>query len=116
MQAKRGNGIGTRTFHHGDLTELAQTKKAAERDHLRAVAQRVEVVSPSEIRVLGAKTELPRTLAAAASVESAVVGVRSLYRNGAPEEIRTPDPQIRSMNSELFDRTRRHVAILSPSQ
>jgi hypothetical protein len=35
---------------------------------------------------------------------------------GAPEEIRTPDPQIRSMNSELFDRTRRHVAILSPSQ
>ena len=47
------------------------------RDHLRAVAQRVEVVSPSEIRILGTKTELLRTLVAAAGVESAAAGVRS---------------------------------------
>ena len=47
------------------------------RDHLRALAQRVEVVDPTEIRIMGSKTELLRTLAAAASVESAVVGVRS---------------------------------------
>lgn len=46
------------------------------RDHLRAVAQRVEVVSPSEIRILGTKTELLRTLVVAAGVESAA-GVRS---------------------------------------
>jgi site-specific DNA recombinase len=46
------------------------------RDHLRALAQRVEVVDPSEIRILGTKTELLRTLVAAAGVESAVAGVR----------------------------------------
>jgi hypothetical protein len=33
---------------------------------LRALAQRVEVVDPSEIRILGTKTELLRTLVAAA--------------------------------------------------
>jgi hypothetical protein len=58
-------------------------------DHLRAVAQRVGVVSPSEIRILGTKTELLRTLVAAAGVETAAAGVRSLYRNGAPDTIRT---------------------------
>jgi site-specific DNA recombinase len=47
------------------------------RDHLRAVAQRVEVVSPTEIRILGTKTELLRTLVAAAGVESAAAGVPS---------------------------------------
>ena len=47
------------------------------RDHLRALAQRVEVVDPSEIRILGTKTELLRTLIAAAGVESAAAGVRS---------------------------------------
>lgn len=47
------------------------------RDHLRALAQRVEVVDPSEIRILGTKTELLRTLVAAAGVESAAAGVRS---------------------------------------
>jgi site-specific DNA recombinase len=47
------------------------------RDHLRALAQRVEVVSKSEIRLMGSKTELLRTLAAAASVESAAADVRS---------------------------------------
>ena len=47
------------------------------RDHLRALAQRVEVVDPSEIRILGTKTELLRTLVAAAGVESAAGGVRS---------------------------------------
>lgn len=47
------------------------------RDHLRALAQRVEVVDPSEIRIMGSKTELLRTLVAAAGVESAAAGVRS---------------------------------------
>lgn len=47
------------------------------RDHLRALAQRVEVVDPTEIRILGSKTELLRTLVAAAGVESAAAGVRS---------------------------------------
>lgn len=46
--------------------------------HLRTVAWRIEVVSPSEIRILGTKTELLRTLVAAAGVESAAAaGVRN---------------------------------------
>ena len=36
----------------------------------------------------------PRSEKSAA--ESAALGVDSVYRIGAPEEIRTPDPQIRS--------------------
>ncbi|MGZ8273903.1 MAG: hypothetical protein ACXWUM_08300 [Burkholderiaceae bacterium] len=47
------------------------------RDHLRALAQRVEVVDPSEIRIMGSKTELLRTLVAASSVRTAAIGVRS---------------------------------------
>jgi site-specific DNA recombinase len=61
------------------------------RDHLRALLQRVEVVDPTEIRIMGSKTELLRTLAAAASVESAGLAFAVLYRSGAPGEIRTPD-------------------------
>ena len=41
------------------------------------VRSRSEVVDPSEIRILGTKTELLRTLVAAAGVESAAAGVRS---------------------------------------
>ena len=50
------------------------------RDHLRALAQLVEVVDPSEIRILGTKTELLRTLVAPAGVESAAGSVRSFIR------------------------------------
>ena len=50
-----------------------------------ALAQRVEVVDPSEIRIMGSKTELLRTLAAAASVESAAVGVRSFIPKWRPD-------------------------------
>ena len=46
------------------------------RDHLRSVAQRVEVVSKTEVRILGKRTELLRTLTAASGVEAAVLGVR----------------------------------------
>ncbi len=47
------------------------------RDHLRAVAQRVEVIDPTEIRIMGSKTDLLRTLVGASSVELAADGVRS---------------------------------------
>jgi site-specific DNA recombinase len=49
---------------------------------LRAVAQRARIVSPSEIRILGTKTELPRTLVAAAGVETAVTDVHSVIQSG----------------------------------
>ncbi len=44
------------------------------RDHLRAVAQRIEVGN-GEVRIMGTKTELLRTLAAAASAGTAAGGV-----------------------------------------
>jgi site-specific DNA recombinase len=51
--------------------------EAIRRDLLRALAQRVEVVDPSEIRIVGTKTDPLRTLVAATGVESAAAGVRS---------------------------------------
>ncbi|MBI3707387.1 MAG: hypothetical protein HY246_06880, partial [Proteobacteria bacterium] len=60
------------------------------RDHLRALAQRVEVVDPSEIRILGTKTELLRTLVAAACVESAAAGVRSFIPKWRAREDSNP--------------------------
>jgi site-specific DNA recombinase len=46
------------------------------RDHLRALAQRVEV-DDREVRIMGSKSDLLRTLAAISGVKSAVNGVRS---------------------------------------
>ena len=46
------------------------------RDHLRALAQRVEVAD-DEVRIMGSKSELLRTLVAASSVETAAFGVQS---------------------------------------
>ena len=47
------------------------------RDHLRALAQRVEV-DAKEVRIMGSKSELLRTLVAASSVRTAAFGVPSL--------------------------------------
>lgn len=46
------------------------------RDHLRALAQRVEVAD-DEVRIMGSKSELLRTLVAASSGKSAAFGVQS---------------------------------------
>ena len=46
------------------------------RDHLRALAQRVEVAD-HEVRIMGSKSDLLGTLAAISGVKSATVGVRS---------------------------------------
>ena len=46
------------------------------RDHLRALAQRVEVPD-SEVRIIGSKSNLLQTLTAAAGVKPATPGVRS---------------------------------------
>ncbi|CAN5232014.1 recombinase family protein [soil metagenome] len=54
------------------------------RDHLRAFAQRVEV-GEAEVRIMGSKGELLRTLAAVSSGKSAAIGVPSLglkWRSG----------------------------------
>src|ERR1700758_161987 len=46
------------------------------RDHLRALAQRVEVAD-REVRIIGSKSNLLQTLTAAAGVKPATPGVRS---------------------------------------
>src|SRR5207302_5078475 len=46
------------------------------RDHLRALAQRVEVAD-KEVRIMGSKGDLLRTLAAASGAKPATPGVRS---------------------------------------
>ena len=54
--------------------------------HLRALAQRVEVAE-SEVRIMGSKGDLLRTLAAASGVKSATPGVRGSvlnWRMGCP--------------------------------
>jgi site-specific DNA recombinase len=50
------------------------------RDHLRALAQRVEVAD-GEVRIMGSKNDLLRTLAAASGVRPATPGVRSSVLN-----------------------------------
>ena len=46
------------------------------RDHLRALAQRIEV-DAKEVRIMGSKSVLLRTLVAASSAKSAMFGVPS---------------------------------------
>jgi site-specific DNA recombinase len=47
------------------------------RAHVRSVAQRVEVLSTVEIKIMGGRTELFRTMAASAGEHSVLVEVRS---------------------------------------
>ena len=54
------------------------------RDHLRALAQRVEVAD-GEVRIMGSKSNLLRTLAAASGVKSAILRVRSSVPRWRPQ-------------------------------
>jgi hypothetical protein len=65
------------------------------REHLRALAQRVEVAD-CEVRIMGSKGDLLRTLAAASGAKSAAPGVRSSvlkWRMGCPSN----HPQVTSI-------------------
>jgi hypothetical protein len=53
---------------------------ACRREHLRALAQRVEVAD-GEVRIMGSKGDLLRTLAGASGVKSATPGVCSSVLN-----------------------------------
>ena len=54
------------------------------RDHLRALAQRVDAIDGREIRITGSKSELLRTLAAPADTDSTAPRYLVLYRSGVP--------------------------------
>ncbi|HTT99743.1 MAG TPA: zinc ribbon domain-containing protein, partial [Rhizomicrobium sp.] len=59
------------------------------RDHLRALAQRVEVAD-REVRIIGSKSNLLQTLTAAAGVKPVTPGVRSSvlkWRRGRPPKV-----------------------------
>lgn len=61
------------------------------RDHLRALAQRVEVAD-DEVRIMGSKSELLRTLAAASSGKSAAFGVHTSVLKWRAGEDSNPRP------------------------
>jgi hypothetical protein len=54
-------------------------------------------VDAKEVRIVGSKSALLRTLVAASSAKTAGFGVPSLYRSGDPAWIRTRDLQLRRL-------------------
>jgi len=64
------------TFAHTARQRLRCENGGYRRDHLRALAQRVEVAD-KEVRIMGSKSELLRTLVAASSAKPGAFEVRS---------------------------------------
>ena len=80
-QATEGAGAPITPAHVAAFARMARERirlpgGGYRRDHLRALAQRVEVAD-REVRIMGSRGELLRTLAAAAGVKSAPSGVPS---------------------------------------
>ncbi len=92
MQIKGNNKMDS--GHPIYLSELSSALTFA-RDQVRAVAQRVEVVSRKEVRIRGLRSELLRTLTAASGVEAAVLGVRAFE----PKWRARNDSNVRPSNS-----------------
>jgi len=84
------------------------------RDHLRALAQRVEVAD-CEVRIIGSKSNLLQTLTAAAGVKPATPGVRSSvlkWRRGRDSNPRSPDKEDNGFRDRPV-RPLRHLSMLS---
>ena len=65
-----------RTFARAARQRIRLENGGYRRDHLRALAQRVEVAD-TEVRIMGSKSELLRTLVAASRGKTVAVGVQS---------------------------------------
>ena len=65
-----------RTFARAARQRIRLDSGGYPRDHLRALAQRVEVAD-TEVRIMGSKAELLRTLVAASDLKSSVASVQS---------------------------------------
>jgi site-specific DNA recombinase len=65
------------TFAQATKERLRAEDGSYRREHVRAVAQRVEVLSTTEIQIMGNRTDLLRTLAASAGDHSGILEVRS---------------------------------------
>lgn len=72
------------------------------RTHVRAVTQRVEVLSTEEIKIMGRRTELLRTLAASGGDQSAILEVRNFKPKWRARNDSTSDPQIRSFDETCY--------------
>lgn len=70
------NSDMVRTFARAARQRIRLDSGGYRRDHLRALAQRVEVAD-TEVRIMGSKSELLRTLVAASSGKSVAFGVQS---------------------------------------
>ena len=77
-----------RTFARTARKRMRTENGSYRRDHLRALAQRIEV-DKKELRIMGSKSALPRTLVAASIVKRLVLACPVLYRSGVPYQIRT---------------------------
>src|SRR5215471_21465398 len=87
-------------MRHVDCNEPAAKPLSSTLDPPLLPRRRPSISSSSdakEVRIMGSKGELLRTLVAASSAKTADFECPVLFRSGAPEEIRTPDPQIRSL-------------------
>ena len=82
-----------RAFATAAYKKLRNGDGSFARDHVRAIAQRVEVVSKTEFRIRGLRSELLRTLTAATGVETAVPEVRSFEPKWRARRESNPRPR-----------------------
>lgn len=86
------------------------------RDHLRALAQRVEVADDA-IRIMGSKTELLKTLIAGQGRQSAAIGVPrgglKWRRDRDSNPFRLPHRPLEAANHERFSLRTWHVTVYS---
>jgi hypothetical protein len=68
--------VGLKTFARKARKRMRTESGGYRRDHLRALAQRVEL-DAKEVRIMGSKSVLLRTLVAASSAKTAGFGVPS---------------------------------------
>jgi hypothetical protein len=78
-----------RAFALAARAKLRNEDGTYRRDHLRALAQRIEVANGTDVRITGSKTELLRTLIAVAGVGSAEFGVRGFKPKWRPSPDQT---------------------------
>ena len=87
------------------LDARSQARGTFARDQVRAVAQRVEVVSRKEVRIRGLRSELLQTLTAASGVEAAVLRVCPLQAKWRARRDSNPRPPDSKSGLAALNRT-----------
>jgi site-specific DNA recombinase len=96
-----------RTFASQARKRMRTESGGYRRDHLRALAQRIEV-DTKEVRIMGSKSVLLRTLFAAPGAKTASFGVPS----SVPDTIRTCGLRLRRANAYATNRGTSHYRLL----